>query len=227
MIERVRPTGFFVGVAALFATALCGTASAQTAQSCLADQLRAAARICKGYARCDAVAMQSGNAVDPQCFADRAQRLLSLFEEIEALAMGVCLIEGADADVATLVANGTDAMASALTLAGGHCASRKMGGLGRECSGYLRCYAKAAAHSSDVDPDCLFAYQQRLVRIFNKAEARGPCVTIGDRAAREAQVASLAADVFALLRTNGTTTTSSSSTTSTTTTTTTTTTVAP
>lgn len=226
----MRQVRFVLGVAAMTLIALCGSASAQTAtaQSCLGDQLRASATICKGYARCYALAMQSGNAVDPVCFGERAQRLESLFTDIEDLALGVCLVEGADPDVASMIAAGVDPMAASLTLTGGHCASRKIGALGKECSGYLRCYAKAAAHSSSVDPACLASYQQRLARNFDKVEAKGQCVTTGDRAAMEAMVDSTASSIFVLLRgtdstTTSTTSTSTSSTWTTTTTTTTTT----
>lgn len=199
----------------LTALALSNEASAQTPQACLAQQLRASGRICKAFARCHAVAMKSAESVDPACFDGAARRLGMLFAEIEELALGACLTEGADSAVATAAKARVDAIASALTPGGGRCAGKKMGYLGKECSGYLRCYAAGAAASSSVDPACLAKNQENLQKAFDKTERKGDCVVTGDRATLEAVVAALSEEVYVILRGTGSTTTTSSTSTST------------
>lgn len=134
--------------------------------------------------------------------------------EVETLALGTCLTEQMAPTVAAAIGDGLDPMANALTMAGGHCASKKMGHLGKECAGYFRCYAVGAAGSSSVDPACLAVHQGKLVKTFDKAERKGNCVVTGDRATLEAMVASLADEVFVILRGTGTTTTTTTTATS-------------
>ncbi len=213
MFTNSRSIRLYLAATVLAVFGLAGSAQAQTAQACLAQQLRASGRICQAFARCYALAMKSGKAVDPACFSKGSQRLGTLFTGIEALALGSCLTEGADPALATMLKDGVDPMAAALTLGGGQCAGKKMGYLSKECSGYLGCYAAAAAVSSSLDPACLSKSQVKLTKTFSKAENKGNCLTVNDRATLEGMVASLSDDVFALLRGSGTTTTTTTTTT--------------
>ena len=206
-MKRAPTIRFFVAVTALAVFGFCNNASAQTAQACLAQQLRASGKLCKAYARCYALAMKSGDALDPTCFNSATQHLGTRFVEIAELSPGVCLTEGADPAVAVEARNGVDAIAAALTLDGGRCAGKKIGDLGTECAGYLGCYAAGAAASSSVDPDCLAVRQAKLQKTFPRIERKGGCVVNGDRASLEAMVGSLADAVFVILRGTGTTTT--------------------
>jgi len=189
-------------VATVFAFA--SVSPAQTAQLCLAGQLRAASNTCKAVAKCHAVAFKKGGSA-AACVASRIQRLTPLFAELEALSP--CLVEGAASAVASAIAADVADIAAALTPAGGKCAATKMAALGKECAGYLRCYAAAAGDSETVDAGCLAVHESRLARSFTQAEARGGCSTTGDAATLQARVGDTASGAYATLRGTGTTTT--------------------
>jgi len=200
----------FVASAAIVGTAEMG--AAQTAQLCLAGQLRGAGNVCKAVAKCYTVAMKKGGAVDPACVSTHGARLAPIYSELEALS--TCLVEGAAGDVVDGFADDVASIASALGLDGGKCAGIKMAALGKECAGYLRCYAAAAASSQDVDPGCLAVHEEKLLKSWNKADAKG-CPAVGDRLTLQGIVGDIAASTFSLLRGTGTTTTTVGASTST------------
>ncbi|HYC57395.1 MAG TPA: hypothetical protein VEL28_20860 [Candidatus Binatia bacterium] len=196
-IVSVGAFTFLLGVAA--------QGHAQTAQLCLAGQLRGASNACKAVAKCYSTAMKKGTAVSEACVSVQSTRLGVIYGEIEAL--GNCLTSDVSSEVVAAFGDQIEALGTALTLGGGKCAATKMAALGKECAGYLRCYAAGAAMSETVDPSCLAAHEGRLTKSFTKAEAKGGCAVTGDQATLEAMVGDIAAGTYTLLRGTGTTTT--------------------
>lgn len=195
----------------LFVPALAFAQTALTAQDCLAVQMRASATACAAVAKCYSKAMRTGVPVSSAC--------VGLAKDVLATAAGTaeshgnCLVKGEARSVADMIATGNDDLATSLTLTGGHCASMKMGGLGKACKDFLRCNATADANSTPLDPACIASRAARLTRIFPKLEAGGKCATTGDLTTLEGKVAHLVDSIQMVFRGTGTTTTSSTATT--------------
>lgn len=203
----------FTAACAALSLACSATPSlAQTAQHCLGVQLANSGSACIGVAKCYVKAMKKGTAVDPACISKRATVLATKFATEEALAN--CLLEGGAGTVSGMIDSAVDSIGTSLTLGGGKCAATKMIALGKECKGFFRCNAKAAAASDSVDPACLAAHQGKATKGFTKAEAKFTCATTGDQGAREGDVSALVDGVFTTLLNGGTTTTTPVSSTS-------------
>lgn len=60
------------------------------------------------------------------------------------------------------------------------CASSKLKGAGRYGKALLKCHSKATRRGESVDPACLSKAAEKQTRTFDKAEAKGGCVTVDD-----------------------------------------------
>ncbi|MFN2424860.1 MAG: hypothetical protein ABR587_00285, partial [Candidatus Binatia bacterium] len=152
--------------------------------------------------------MRRGLAVDPGCIPERESELGSRILNVETL--GDCLVEPAGPTTADMVSNAVDDLAASLTITGGKCAAGKMGGLGRACKQLFRCYTNSVYASEPVDPSCLSKAGNKVTSVFDRLESRfgAACATLGDSAARNTDIVTLADDVHTYLRGVGTTTTS-------------------
>jgi hypothetical protein len=209
-LTRVR----MVAVAALLLFAA-GPAQAQTAQLCVAGKLRSSGNVCKGLARCYAVATKKGLSVDDECLGKFPTRLSNLFSELSLL--GGCLGTGGPDGVNAVLSSGVTSLAdTTLALQPGKCSAKKMAAAGKLCAGVLRCYAAGAVVSTSPSTECLTKQQDKLDKAFTKAVKKGSCNGAADDA--KTAVSSLADDVQAAVISTATTTTTpvSGSTTSTT-----------
>jgi hypothetical protein len=93
-----------------------------------------------------------------------------------------------------------------------HCAAAKLRAAAKKASTKIACHRKAVLSGTTVDDACIARAEDRFVRAFAAAEARGGCVTAMDAADVEAAVDQFVADLLARLPV--TTTTSTSTTTS-------------
>lgn len=186
-------------------------AGAQTAQICLSSQNRVAGTIGRGTMRCYVKAMKKGLPVDPFCVSDREAKLLSKYESAETASP--CLTEPAGTTVWSSLQSLVIDLGNSLSLAGGRCASKKMGALGNEIKQLLRCYAYVAETSAAaVDPQCILNAQSKLASAFTNYETKYSCLTTGDAAALSGDTSTTSETIFNYLRGTGTTTTSTTTT---------------
>lgn len=82
----------------------------------------------------------------------------------------------------------------------GRCCALKLRAAGAREKQLLACHARATAHGATVDPACVAAVDDALVRQFARAEAQGGCAAIGDAALIGDDVSRAGTDVAALLR---------------------------
>lgn len=190
--------------------------AAQTAQICLDSQLRAAGTTCRGVGKCYVKAMKKGIDVDPSCILSRSYDLYGKFASVETTSN--CLVEPGSADVWTSIEDAMSNFESQLDPAGGKCAAKKMGGLGKGCKQLHACYAEAAAESlPTVDLTCINKARSKIASVFEKAEKNGVCD--GDAMSMTDEDADLAEANNIYLIGGGTTSTSTTTTNTSTTTT--------
>jgi hypothetical protein len=102
---------------------------------------------------------------------------------------------------------------------GPNCAPAKLRAAGKKATMKIACYRRALQSGSSLDTNCIARAEERFVRAFAAADARGGCATTGDAGDVEAIVDQFVADLVAKLTpstTTSTSTTTSSSTNSTT-----------
>ncbi|MCC6764336.1 MAG: hypothetical protein IT293_06705, partial [Deltaproteobacteria bacterium] len=103
------------------------------------------------------------------------------------------------AAVAGALAYGTAAHAYLSTLSINKCLSGKVKTLGKGAAAYTGCYSKGASKNIAVDPVCLGKASTKTVSAFGKLDAKPPCLTTGDGAARDADTATFGSNVNALV----------------------------
>jgi len=215
MSERYPRLARLLLASVLLLTVSPGEGAAQTAQACLDSQLRAAGTACRGVGKCYVKAMKKGVDVDPSCILSRSADLYGKFGSVESTSN--CLVEPGSADVWTAIEDAMSDFESQLDAAGGKCAAKKMGGLGKGCKQLHTCYAEAAAASNSVvDLTCINKAKSKIASVFEKAEKNGVCD--GDVTTMTDDDADLAeANNIYLLGSGTTSTTTSTTNTSTTT----------
>lgn len=98
---------------------------------------------------------------------------------------------------------------------GPRCAAAKLRAAAKKASSKIACHRRAVLTGTAPDSSCLARAEEKFVRAFAAAEARGGCLTAGDAGDIEAAVDQFIADLLAQLpvtTTSSTSTTSSSST---------------
>jgi hypothetical protein len=209
-------------VAILGLAFLVATADAATpAQRCAAGKTRETCRKSSCKLRCQARAAQRGTAADPFCLANCEGRYSARFDRIES--RGGCATTNDKAaieakvdafvdDVAVEV-TGSPAGALLTTTAARRCAAAKIRAVAQKNCDKLRCHAQSKVRGTAPAPTCLSRAEARFNQRFNRAEARGGCATINDRAVLEAKVDAYVADVATELPTGVVTTTTATTTT--------------
>ena len=96
-----------------------------------------------------------------------------------------------------------------------HCAAAKLRAAAKKASTKIACHRKALLTGTPVDDDCLARAEERFLRAFAAAEARGDCVTEMDAGDVEAAVDQFVADLLARLPASTTTSTSTTTSSST------------
>ena len=98
---------------------------------------------------------------------------------------------------------------------GPNCAPAKLRAAAKKATMKIACYRKALQSGSSLDPNCIARAEERFLRAFASAEARGGCLTTGDADDVEAIVDQFIADLLAQLTPSTTTSTSTTTSSST------------
>ena len=99
-----------------------------------------------------------------------------------------------------------------------NCTPAKLRAAAKKATTKVACYRRALQSGASLDPNCIAKAEERFLRAFASAEARGGCITTGDADDVEAIVDQFIADLLAQLTpptSTSTSTTTSSSTNST------------
>jgi len=91
------------------------------------------------------------------------------------------------------------------------CAAAKLRAAARKASTKIACHRRAILTGSSLDASCIARAEEKFLRAFAAAEARGGCATTNDAGDVEAAVDQFIADLIAQLPATTTTTSSSSS----------------
>ena len=98
---------------------------------------------------------------------------------------------------------------------GPNCAPAKLRAAAKKATMKIACYRKALQSGSSLDASCIARAEDRFLRAFAAAEARGGCVTTDDADEVEAIVDQFVADLVAQLTPSTTTSTSTTTSSST------------
>jgi hypothetical protein len=98
---------------------------------------------------------------------------------------------------------------------GSNCTPAKLRAAARKATTKIGCYRRAVQSGSSLDANCIARAEERFLRAFAAAEARGGCVMTGDAGDVEAIVDQFVADLVAKLTPSTTTSTSTTTSSST------------
>jgi len=156
--------------------------SAPAASSCAASKLAAAGKSSGAELGCEAKAARSGAIVDPVCLAKVSDKLSSAFSKAES--KGACGASGDALDVEARIDEQVADVVAAIPRGADDgsrtCAASKLKAAGKRSRSRLQCFAKAEKRSESVDLTCLAKAGEKFSSAFDKAEARGGCVSTGD-----------------------------------------------
>ena len=82
---------------------------------------------------------------------------------------------------------------------GGKCAATKLKAAAKKTAAKLKCHAKAAATLAEVDEECLQKAEEKFTSAFEKAEAKGGCITNDDAPTVEQKIDQCVSDLAAML----------------------------
>jgi hypothetical protein len=91
------------------------------------------------------------------------------------------------------------------------CAAAKLRAAAKKASTKIGCHRRAILSGAPLDADCIAKAEERFLRAFAAAEARGGCATTSDADEVEAAVDQFVADLVAMLPVTTTTSTSTTS----------------
>jgi cysteine-rich repeat protein len=82
------------------------------------------------------------------------------------------------------------------------CGATKMKAAGKKAAGRAGCYAKSLARAEPVDPACLAKADAKFTTAYQKADAKGPCLTTNDAPQIEDMIDACTANILSALRQN-------------------------
>jgi hypothetical protein len=171
-------------------------------QVCGTAKLKAAGAKASARTTCFEKAVARSQPVDQSCLDKADDKLTLTFQLIEA--RGGCVFTGDAPTVEGAIDSAIGAFVATLSpatqdKAAAKCASAKLKAAGTKAESKIKCHATSFGKGRAIDQSCLDKANDKFLKSFEKADAKGGCSVTGDAANIEAIVDGLVDHVVALL----------------------------